>query len=213
MAELSTVIRRGTRAAQPTPASNQVGILYCVTDEGAIVERWSGSAWQSYSPGSSVILTGHVTGTSSGGTVETTLATNQNTRVITVTFDAGDDAIAVGAKRFTAPSAYAGQMTAWHLISCDDDATPGDIQIDVWKMNVSTSPGGYPPGNGQSITNGNEPALAASPDVNYATDDLSVSPSPWSDTELNVGDVLGFNVDSNGGSLSRVTLQITVVLD
>ena len=213
MAELSTVIRRGTRASQPTPASNQVGILYCVTDEGDVVERWSGTAWQSYSPDAGLTeLTGHVT-TSGTGSVEATLATNHRTSVLTFTFDGGGAAIAVGSKLYTAPSPYAGVITDWHLISNDDDATAGDIQIDVWKMSINSSPGGFPPGNSQSITNSNEPALAASPDVNYATDDVSVSPSPWSDTAVAVGDVFGAHVDSNGGGLTRVTLQLTVVLD
>lgn len=48
MATLPNIILRGTRASQP--AAGTAGRLYCVTDEGGIIERDSGSAWQSYSP-------------------------------------------------------------------------------------------------------------------------------------------------------------------
>lgn len=47
MSEFSDAIQRGTRAAQPS-TDLVVGNLYFVTDEG-VLERWSGSAWQSYS--------------------------------------------------------------------------------------------------------------------------------------------------------------------
>lgn len=209
---LGLVIRRGVRASQPTPEANQAGILYCVTDEDNIVERWNGTAWEAYSPEAGITeLTGHVTGTGPGS-IATTLTQNLRTRVLTFTFDGGGAAIPVGTRAYSAPSPYVGTITQWDLISADDDATDGDIQIDVWKMSTVGSPSGYPPQDSQSITNSNEPALAASPDVNIASDDLSVSPSPWSNTEVEVGDVFGANVDSNGGGLTRAILQLTVVL-
>lgn len=43
-------ILRGTRAAQPAAAAVSIGALYCVTDEGNLVERSSGAAWQAFSP-------------------------------------------------------------------------------------------------------------------------------------------------------------------
>jgi microcystin-dependent protein len=46
MALLSTVIGRGLAAARP--ASGATGALYYSTDSG-VLERWSGSAWESYS--------------------------------------------------------------------------------------------------------------------------------------------------------------------
>jgi microcystin-dependent protein len=55
MALLSTVIGRGLAAARP--ASGATGALYYSTDSG-VLERWSGSAWESYSqsaPSSDVV--------------------------------------------------------------------------------------------------------------------------------------------------------------
>jgi hypothetical protein len=51
---LATAIQRGTRAAQPAAASVPVATLYFVTDE-FVLERSSGSAWQSES---AVVLVG-----------------------------------------------------------------------------------------------------------------------------------------------------------
>src|SRR5262245_12021003 len=51
MALPSSIIQRGTRASQPAATAVAAGTLYCVTDEHSIVERSSGAAWQSFSPG------------------------------------------------------------------------------------------------------------------------------------------------------------------
>lgn len=48
---LSELIQRDTRANQPDPGI--VGRLYCVTDEGNIVERDNGTSWESYTGASS----------------------------------------------------------------------------------------------------------------------------------------------------------------
>jgi hypothetical protein len=50
MSALSSVIQRGTRASQPAAASVSIGTLYCVTDEGNIVERSNGATWDAFSP-------------------------------------------------------------------------------------------------------------------------------------------------------------------
>lgn len=49
MALADQIILRGTRVAQPAAAAVTAGALYCVTDEGRIVERSTGAAWESYS--------------------------------------------------------------------------------------------------------------------------------------------------------------------
>ena len=76
MSILSEVIKRGTRASQPAASSVPVGTLYFVTDE-SIIERSSGSAWQSYSnvatPGITQ-LTGDVTAGPGTGSQAATLA-------------------------------------------------------------------------------------------------------------------------------------------
>jgi hypothetical protein len=48
MSTLASVLQRGTRAAQPLATAAAVGTLYYVTDEH-VMERSSGSAWQSVS--------------------------------------------------------------------------------------------------------------------------------------------------------------------
>ena len=61
---LDAVILRGARAAQPAASAVVPGTLYCVTDEGAPVERSNGTTWQVYSPtpGGSGTGTGDVVG-------------------------------------------------------------------------------------------------------------------------------------------------------
>ena len=70
MPTVPDIHRRGTRAAQATIAAPPltVGTLYFVTDEG-LIERWTGSAWESYSgPGTGSAPTAHKTTHQSGGT-------------------------------------------------------------------------------------------------------------------------------------------------
>jgi hypothetical protein len=47
---LDDAIQRGTRAAQPDAADVVPGTLYGVTDEGDVVERSNGTAWEAYRP-------------------------------------------------------------------------------------------------------------------------------------------------------------------
>src|SRR4029453_14198886 len=47
---LDDVIQRGPRASQPAASAVVPGTLYSVTDEGDIIERSSGTAWEAYSP-------------------------------------------------------------------------------------------------------------------------------------------------------------------
>src|SRR5262245_12853578 len=52
---LQNVIRRGTRASQPAATAVSIGTLYCVTDEGLIIERSNGTTWDAYSGTGSAI--------------------------------------------------------------------------------------------------------------------------------------------------------------
>ena len=45
MAKWENVVQTGTRAGQPTPTADQIGVLYFVSDED-VMERWSGSTWE-----------------------------------------------------------------------------------------------------------------------------------------------------------------------
>lgn len=51
----------GTRAEQPTGRPVPVGALYCVADEGNIIERWTGVSWTPYSPPANIVFTGRLT--------------------------------------------------------------------------------------------------------------------------------------------------------
>lgn len=51
MALLKDVNLRDTRTNQPAAGAGNNGFLYCVTDEGNIIERSNASAWQAFSPG------------------------------------------------------------------------------------------------------------------------------------------------------------------
>lgn len=50
MATPSSIIKVGTRALQPLATAVAAGVLYCVTDEGYVVERSTGAAWAQYAP-------------------------------------------------------------------------------------------------------------------------------------------------------------------
>lgn len=52
MSTLPFAIQRGIRADQPAATTVSAGTLYCVTDEGHIIERSNQTVWQSYSPSS-----------------------------------------------------------------------------------------------------------------------------------------------------------------
>lgn len=52
MATPEVVHLRDTRANQPAAAVGNAGVLFCVTDEGNIVERSNGTTWDAYSPAS-----------------------------------------------------------------------------------------------------------------------------------------------------------------
>lgn len=62
MATPEVVHLRDTRANQPAAAVGNAGVLFCVTDEGNIIERSNGTTWEAYSPASvdetSVSITG-----------------------------------------------------------------------------------------------------------------------------------------------------------
>lgn len=74
MSRLQDVIQQDDRASQPVATTVPVGTLYGVTDEGNIIERSDGSAWQPYSPtaqGTIVQIVNTQTGAVSTGTTVT----------------------------------------------------------------------------------------------------------------------------------------------
>jgi hypothetical protein len=76
---LDAVHQRGTRAAQPDAATVVAGTLYCVTDEGGVLERSSGTVWESWGP--ALWSTGSVLFTYDFSTVTTEPPTGSQIRI------------------------------------------------------------------------------------------------------------------------------------
>jgi hypothetical protein len=113
MALLEDVILRGDRASQPAANTVGAGTLYCVTDEGDIIERSTGAAWQSYSP-------------SAGGSA---------TRAIVLAIDGGGSAITTGIKADVYVP-YAATITAVTMLADQS----GSIVVDIWKDTYANYP-------------------------------------------------------------------------
>jgi hypothetical protein len=67
MATPAAVHLRDTRANQPAADVGNAGVLFCVTDEGDILERSNGTTWESYSPASVDETNVNITGGSISG--------------------------------------------------------------------------------------------------------------------------------------------------
>jgi hypothetical protein len=127
-----------------------------------------------------------------------TVATTANARIASVgiTIDGGGSAITTGIKGYVEVP-YACTITAWTLLA----DTSGAIVIDVWKDTYAN----FPPDNGDSITNGDEPEITAS---GVKAQDTSLG--NWTTVAVAAGDVLAFNVDSVT-SITRAHLILKVV--
>lgn len=111
-------------------------------------------------------------------------------------FDGGGGEIAV-AKQQDIRVPFDCTLTGWSILA--DQA--GAVVIDVWKDTYAN----YPATDDDSITNGNEPEIAASSDK-ANDDDLS----DWGLVELAEGDCLRANVDSCS-DITRATLMLKFV--
>ena len=98
------------------------------------------------------------------------------------TIDGGGEIISTGAKSWIRLP-FACTITGWEL-TVDTSAT---ITIDVWRDTYAN----FPPDNGDTLTNGHEPAIAAA--VKAQDTDIS----DWTDVTLDVGDYVKINVDAN----------------
>lgn len=117
-------------------------------------------------------------------------ATNYRAQV-GVVFDGGGSAIQVG-QEFSLRVENGFRISGWHMLA---DQT-GSIKIDVWKDTWAN----YPPTDGDTITNANEPEIAAD---NKAFS-VGVVGDGWT-YEVDDGDVLTFHVDSCS-TIERCTL-------
>lgn len=126
--------QRGTRAAQPAPnlPTAAPGVLYCVTDEGNIVEVSTGGSWVPYSPTASVAPT--------------------VTRSIVCVIDGAGSAITTGIKADVYVP-YACTITAVTMLADQS----GSIVVDIWKDTFAN----YPPTVADSITAAAKPTISA----------------------------------------------------
>jgi hypothetical protein len=111
--KLEDVILIDARADQPAATAVPVGTLFCVTDEGDIVERSNGTTWDAYSP-------------SAGGSAM---------RSIGITIDGAGTAITTGVKGYIQCN-FSGTITA-NTVLADQS---GSIVIDVWKDTYANYP-------------------------------------------------------------------------
>lgn len=112
MATVNDIHLRGTRASQPAASAANKGYLYCVTDEGNILERSDGSSWASYSNA-------------------------RQTKTIGMLIDGGGSVITTGVKGYVrVPVAVT--LTGWTILALDGNS--GAIVIDVWMDTYANFP-------------------------------------------------------------------------
>jgi hypothetical protein len=123
-----------------------------------------------------------------------------NLRVATIGLTVGDGAnfITTGFKG-AIPVPFSGTITEWTIVSTDaNPPTSGSIEIDILKSTYSN----YPTMS-SIVGTGTKPNIANS---NKGTG----TPTGWSTTTINAGDIIGFNVVSVT-NLKRITIVLKVV--
>jgi hypothetical protein len=123
-----------------------------------------------------------------------------NLRVATVGLTVGDgvNVITTGFKG-AIPVPFAGTITGWTVISNDaNPPTTGSIEVDILKSTYA----GYPTMS-SIVGTGTKPNISNSNKGNG-------TPTNWSTTTINAGDIIGFAVTSVS-SLKRITIVLTVL--
>jgi hypothetical protein len=118
-------------------------------------------------------------------------------RQVTLVIDGGAATITTGVKGYISLP-VAGVWKKWRLLSIDGTgpATVGNIVVDIWKDTYAN----YPPTVADTIT------AAAKPTLSGVNKNESTTLTGWT-TAFNIGDVLGFNVDSVG-TVTKVSLTL-----
>jgi hypothetical protein len=128
----------------------------------------------------------------------THIADNLRIAMIGLTVGDGVNVITTGFKG-AIPVPFAGTITEWIVVSTDaNPPTSGSIEIDILKSTYAN----YPTMNSM-VGTGTKPNIANS---NKGTG----TPTGWSTTTINAGDIIGFNVTSVTG-LKRITIVLKVV--
>jgi len=123
-----------------------------------------------------------------------------NLRVATIGLTVGDgvNAITTGFKG-AIPVPFAGTITEWTIVSTDTNPpTTGSIEIDILKSTYAN----YPTMSSM-VGTGIKPNISNSNKGNG-------TPTGWTTTTVNAGDIIGFNVTSVTG-LKRITIVLKVL--
>lgn len=81
--------------------------------------------------------------------------------------------------------------------------TSGAMVIDIWKDSYAN----FPPTDADAMPGaGKEPTITSG--ANFMSQDLSIT--DWTSNSITAGDVLRFNVDSNGNAISGATLVLNL---
>lgn len=120
--------------------------------------------------------------------------------ISTITFTIGDgiEPIIVGTKGYTGSIPFNATIKSWRLFETSAVPVSGNIIIDIWKSTT----GNYPPTDSNSI------GASALPTLSSQTNNSDSNLVGWA-TGISIGDVVGFNVDSNSGC-KKVVLILEV---
>ena len=119
---------------------------------------------------------------------------NQTRASIVFVIDGGGSAITTGQKGYV-EMPFDGQIVRSLLLADQTGSVTVDYWLDTWDN--------FPPDNADSITGGNEPAIAS------GTKDRDSTLTSWT-VNFNRGDILGINVDS-AATIERLTAQLDVI--
>lgn len=203
---LEDVILRGLAAARPLATDVPEGSIYYSTDLFT-TERNNGAAWESITDGGTSGGVNNNQGFILGLDGEngeqgeqgipgslTTLTTFQKIRQIGITVDGGGSAITTGVKGYKS-FPVVGIIIGWRLLA---DAA-GDVEFDITKDAFVS----FPPTT--SIV------AAAPPTLSGADSGEDTTLSGWT-TTVAAGDVFGFEVTGTPATITRVTLELTIVV-
>lgn len=139
-------------------------------------------------------LTGDVTAGPGSGSQVATVKAAIRTRLIGITVDGAGSVLATGAKGFKS-FPVAGTITGWRLIA----NAAGNIQFDVLKSTYAAFP------TQASIV------AAAPPVLSGVQKDESSTLTGWT-TSVAAGDIFGFDINGSPATITRVTLELTIVV-
>lgn len=193
--KLEDVLLRGLAGSRPAAASVPAGTLYYSTDT-AVLEQSNGAAWNSYSSTSAGInqLTGDVTAGPGSGSQAATVKVALRTRTIGITVDGGGSVLTTGSKGFRS-FPVAGTIVAARILA---DAA-GNLVFDVKKSTYAAFP------VQASIV------AAAPPTLSAAQKSEDTTLTGWT-TAVAAGDVFGFEITGIPATITRATLELTILV-